>query len=564
MFATLTARSDSCPHSRYPVNVYQSIAPLHANSNQIPPGRSPPEIFTSTNPSHPGNAFFPVLATLPSDVHAFINIPDNQFESVRDFLRKNPGFLDSTRLSTMVDNVANEAAAANDDTLLKQCIQRRIIVRQCRKVGGYDPDYLNRLIERNSAVMQHFSKACTELSTSIKRKTATDPANTTVFKAQAPSHSYTSIPKMSIDQQVSGGSSFHTPSAPQPSPRPGEDIRYGSRYPVTPGPFDTRINEAGVPHNYPVPGISDFSASRPQTSAADDTNRGISHEKDWGSCHYEPGDTDRGPSRRQPDDQYRQPSLTGLYDDRGSAFSNTSVLPTQRQRRPSQPTARHGAQNNFGPMYTTNSQQGMGWPVFGTTQLALDQSTTIRRDQFPDPEPIDPRYKTQNGRTFFTKGQVFAMMFPEPKGVNPRTLDTGPDDSRFTIKDRHGQEIFSHKKRFVVIREREGHCLCIPINSYRRTGVGRKSIPQKEKRAHAIIYDNKKRAPRLILPGEDAITKKAIAVDLDDKQTLDETSRIHFGKVYTIEWNVKVMRIGQITPRSERDVEEYWKGEVVR
>lgn len=484
------------------MNVYQRpIAPLLANSNQDPSGRSPPEIMTSTKPSHQANAFFPVLATLPSDVRAFILIPVNQFEEVKTFLKSNPGFLDSSQLNnTMFDNVAAEAAAAKDDTLLKQCIQRRIIVRQCRTPKGYDPRYLNRLIDRDGAIIQDFSKRCTQFSTS---KTATGPASTVASKSQGPDHSYNGTATMSSDNYASGNSGFRRPFL-QPSTGSAEDSMYGTRYPVSRGPYDTRDYESGV----------------------------------------QAGDSDR------------RPGDSGPYDARGSAPSDIS----QRQRRSSHPAAPYGAPTNFAPMYTPGYQQNTVLPGFRTTEVA-NHSIKVRRDLLPDPEPTDSRFRTRNGRSFFIKGQVFAMMFPEPKGVNPHTRDTRPDHSGSTTYS-HGQDIFSHRKRFVVIRQREGYCLCIPINSYQGTGVGRKGIPQKEKRAHAIIYDNKKRVPRLILPGEDVITKKAIAVDLEENHTLDETSRIHFGKVYTIEWNVKVMRIGQVASASEKDVEDYWREEM--
>jgi hypothetical protein len=188
----------------------------------------------------------------------------------------------------------------------------------------------------------------------------------------------------------------------------------------------------------------------------------------------------------------------------------------------------------------------------------------ISAAQFEDPERLDPKYQLQNGRTFFVRGRVFAMMFPEPRAEKRNQLDTGPDDSRFGIM-RHGEEvIFAHIKRFAVIRERAGHCLCVPINSYRKTGVGRKGTQRDKKRAHAIIYDSRKAPPRPILPGEQDLIKNPIAVDMNGSNTLEDTSRIDFGNIYTIEWNVKVYGIGHIAEQSTSDVEKYWQEELIR
>jgi len=187
----------------------------------------------------------------------------------------------------------------------------------------------------------------------------------------------------------------------------------------------------------------------------------------------------------------------------------------------------------------------------------------IRASQFGDPERLDPRFKLQNGRDFFVEGRVFAMMYPKLKGED-RRINTGPDDSRHVIMGPKGERIFSHIKRFVVIRERLGYCLCVPINSYRGTGVGKNGLPAGEKKAHAIIHDSRYLPSAPILPGEEDLVKNPIAVDIKNKSdTLEPTSRIHFGKIFTIAWNVKVYGIGIIAKSSLEDVKMYWQQELL-
>ena len=73
---------------------------------------------------------------------------------------------------------------------------------------------------------------------------------------------------------------------------------------------------------------------------------------------------------------------------------------------------------------------------------------------------------------------------------------------------------------------------------------------------HALIYTSD--APPALLPGE-AITKQPLRVVTDDDETLDEFSRINFGKTYTVERNVKVLSIGEIAPEHLVLLAHYWR-----
>jgi len=113
----------------------------------------------------------------------------------------------------------------------------------------------------------------------------------------------------------------------------------------------------------------------------------------------------------------------------------------------------------------------------------------------------------------------------------------------------------------IVIRQRRGYCVCVPIYSYGRQGV-KKNMPEVEKQAHAIIYEHGRTAPRP-LPDEPQFRKAPIAAKMDGGETLWPSSRIHFGKMHTVEYNVKVMEIGRIAERSKADFETYWKQELL-
>lgn len=90
-----------------------------------------------------------------------------------------------------------------------------------------------------------------------------------------------------------------------------------------------------------------------------------------------------------------------------------------------------------------------------------------------------------------------------------------------------------------------------PILTYNRQGVGKEGVTKSE---HAIIHTGRD-APEAhrterARKGEDPMLRP-IRVDQDDRaEKLDPWSRIHFGKVYSIEHNVKVRSFGKVNAQS--------------
>ena len=170
------------------------------------------------------------------------------------------------------------------------------------------------------------------------------------------------------------------------------------------------------------------------------------------------------------------------------------------------------------------------------------------------PEALDERYHIRkNGAEFFTFGRVFATLWHSSTGISRDDPKRG-DQVR---PGRFGELIHSHIQRMAVVKEDHGFCWCIPINTYNGQGVAKHGFNDRDIRAHAIIY-------MIGCPSEGAIDepemrKQPIEVKPAAKdQQLDIMSRIHFGKVHTVEHNVKVMNVGHITQNSLQQFEVYW------
>ena len=78
-----------------------------------------------------------------------------------------------------------------------------------------------------------------------------------------------------------------------------------------------------------------------------------------------------------------------------------------------------------------------------------------------------------------------------------------------------------------------------PITTYRSSGTLQRPDPLH----HSVAYTTNN-APEL-LEGE-VLNRYAIKIDAEDGECLQPESRINFSKIYTIEHNVKVKKIGKV------------------
>jgi hypothetical protein len=145
--------------------------------------------------------------------------------------------------------------------------------------------------------------------------------------------------------------------------------------------------------------------------------------------------------------------------------------------------------------------------------------------------------------SFFKFGRVFKVSWGEP---------VGNDGTDISDQESYRNEIFSKIRRFIVIKSMKGHCLCLPVLTYSGRGVTKPGVHAHE---HAPLYIEGKRPRLLDKEWDRGLTRNAIAVVPDRRSDeLDPVSRLNYAKVYTIEYNVKVCSVGQVSKRSEWDL----------
>lgn len=130
----------------------------------------------------------------------------------------------------------------------------------------------------------------------------------------------------------------------------------------------------------------------------------------------------------------------------------------------------------------------------------------------------------------------------EPRG--------GAGTSADTLSNMGYQKI----RRFVVVRPKGTHCLCLPINTYSGQGTSKKGVNKKD---HAALVPMG--CEPSFAPGEAPLQKEPLYLIVEDPEVdANALARINFGKVYTVEYNLMVRKVGRIHPQSLPILEQYF------
>ncbi|KAH6644149.1 hypothetical protein C7974DRAFT_371295 [Boeremia exigua] len=154
-------------------------------------------------------------------------------------------------------------------------------------------------------------------------------------------------------------------------------------------------------------------------------------------------------------------------------------------------------------------------------------------------DALDSSYRMRTGkesREFFKLGRVFSMLYTETASGTER-LD--PNDDAFTIV-RFGSMAHTQIRRFVVVNVRRNF-----VHAWNQGTFKRGCDPSE----HALVYNQGVDPATCYFVGEveRGLTKEPIQVVAADSTTfLTRESRIRFGKIYSIEWNVRVKDIGRV------------------
>lgn len=232
-----------------------------------------------------------------------------------------------------------------------------------------------------------------------------------------------------------------------------------------------------------------------------------------------------------------------------------------------------------GPTRQTEDQTGPAQPSTGNDEDApngstkLDDSSSPAADGPPSPSsdeeeptrilrpyetPLDNRFfVVERPKRFFCIGRIFKTVWFEP-GNQHSTAD--PDvDWPAACPPFHDQKPFAKFRWFVVVRKRLHHSLCFAITTF--GGRGATKASRGRPRDFVVLY------PHSIEPPEpwpeEGIERDPLGVIIEEgQQYLSPSARIDCGRIYTVEDNLKVMKIGRIHPTSVPLLEQYFQESV--
>jgi hypothetical protein len=171
-----------------------------------------------------------------------------------------------------------------------------------------------------------------------------------------------------------------------------------------------------------------------------------------------------------------------------------------------------------------------------------------------DTEVLDDSYKVRNrdNQDFFRPGRVFSTLWTDHYSGAANANDSENDQfmSRVTYVI-YKQKVHSKIRRFVVVRLRDRCCQCLPVTSYDGRGLRKIGINLDE---HGLIYGGDKHSSRI-----EGITKAALKVKLSKgAEKLKNPSLINYGRVYSVETNVKVKDVGDLDSDSKKLLRRYF------
>lgn len=155
-------------------------------------------------------------------------------------------------------------------------------------------------------------------------------------------------------------------------------------------------------------------------------------------------------------------------------------------------------------------------------------------------------------RDFFELGRVFLVLWVEPAGETGSVVTSVVPSDQAISTGAFNERVFSKVRRFVVIREGNNYCSALPIATYGGRGVSKRGVKKSE---HAIVYTGRE-APRAKVhegPQREEAGLRPIPIRVvpdDPAEALDPMSRLDFGKVHTIQHNIKVRPFGNVHPSS--------------
>ncbi|KAK4148481.1 hypothetical protein C8A00DRAFT_19696 [Chaetomidium leptoderma] len=153
-------------------------------------------------------------------------------------------------------------------------------------------------------------------------------------------------------------------------------------------------------------------------------------------------------------------------------------------------------------------------------------------------------------KRFFVIGRIFRTLW-----VEPGTADMMPQQQPNPETPLSVGEPVKRPRWFVVVRRRPHHSLCFAITAYggHKGGKTTRSRPED----YVVLHRSTVKPIRPL--DEEGITRLPIAMIIEDEELyISPVARLDCGRIYTVEDNLLVEKIGRVHPDSLGRLDDYY------
>ncbi|KAK4039588.1 hypothetical protein C8A01DRAFT_16457, partial [Parachaetomium inaequale] len=176
-------------------------------------------------------------------------------------------------------------------------------------------------------------------------------------------------------------------------------------------------------------------------------------------------------------------------------------------------------------------------------------------------EPLGDEFQVvAKPKRFFCPGRIFATVWFEPGTADLLQQQPGPKAWSSACPAFHDAKPVARFRWFVVVRRRLHHSLCFRITTY---GGKSASKTNRGRAGDFVVLHRADVDPEPPSAGEE-ITREPIAVIIEDEEHyISPFARLDCGRIYTVEDNLPVAKIGRVQTPSLPLLEGYYRESVL-
>ena len=165
-------------------------------------------------------------------------------------------------------------------------------------------------------------------------------------------------------------------------------------------------------------------------------------------------------------------------------------------------------------------------------------------------------------KRFFCPGRIFSTVWFEPGTADllQQQQQPGPKAWSSACPAFHEAKPVARFRWFVVVRRRLHHSLCFRITTY----GGKSASKTNRGRAGDFVVLHRAGVPPAPPSAGEDITREAIGVIIEDEEHyISPFARLDCGRIYTVEDNLRVAKIGRVQTPSLPLLEGYYRESVL-